>query len=258
MVEGGAFQRKNPASIGQGTDATNDAIRLREPDARVAFDLATAERLFDVDFLGALRLDATVLADLPAGGGIAFVASVMAFRSGAMRPWKRSIRPTSKQRRAAVDSAGEKTLWQAFSKRCNGQTMTYYLKLYLSTFAAFLAIDMLWLGIVAREFYKKQLGLLLAPDPNWFVAIIFYAVFVAGLLIFVVLPGLKAGSIRTTLSLAALFGFVTYATYDLTNLATIKNWPLPLTVVDILWGTILSVSVSFFGFTLGKWLGQPI
>ena len=126
------------------------------------------------------------------------------------------------------------------------------LKLYLVSLAAFFAIDMLWLGLVARSFYRQYLGFLMAPSPNWFVAIIFYLLFVVGILVFVVLPGLGANSLKTTLTRAALFGLITYATYDLTNLATLKDWPALLSIVDMLWGTFLSVSVSFVGFIVGK------
>ena len=130
--------------------------------------------------------------------------------------------------------------------------MIKYFKLYLVSLAAFFAIDMLWLGLVARSFYQQYLGFLMAPSPNWFVAIIFYLLFVVGILVFVVLPGLGANSLKTTLSRAALFGLITYATYDLTNLATLKDWPALLSIVDMLWGTFLSVSVSCVGFIAGK------
>ena len=132
--------------------------------------------------------------------------------------------------------------------------MIYYIKLYFATLIAFFAIDMVWLGLVARSFYRKHLGFLLAPTPNWLAAIIFYLLFILGILLFVVVPGLKANSLRTTLLYAALFGLITYATYDLTNLATVKNWPLLVTVVDLIWGMALSVAVSFIGFMAGKWL----
>ena len=130
--------------------------------------------------------------------------------------------------------------------------MMRYLKLYLVSLAAFFAIDMLWLGLVARSFYQQYLGFLMAPSPNWFAAIIFYLLFVVGILVFVVLPGLRVNSLKTTLLRAALFGLITYATYDLTNLATLKDWPALLSIVDMLWGTFLSVSVSFVGFIVGK------
>jgi uncharacterized membrane protein len=132
--------------------------------------------------------------------------------------------------------------------------MGYYLKLYLATLVAFFAIDLVWLGLVARSFYSKHLGFLMAPKVNWPAALIFYLLFVVGILVFAVLPGLEAGSLRTTLLRAALFGLIAYATYDLTNLATLKDWPLVVTVVDLAWGTILSVAVSLAGYLAGGWL----
>ena len=132
--------------------------------------------------------------------------------------------------------------------------MVYYLKLYLVTLIVFFAIDMVWLGLVARTFYRKYLGFLMAPSPNWLAAIIFYLLFIVGILVFVVVPGLEANSLKTTLLRAALFGLIAYATYDLTNLATVKDWPLLITVVDRAWGTALSVMVSLGSFMAGKWL----
>jgi len=132
--------------------------------------------------------------------------------------------------------------------------MAYYLKLYLATFIAFLAIDMVWLGLVARTFYRKYLGFLMAPNPNWLAAILFYLLFIFGVLVLAVLPGLELNSLKTTLLRGAIFGLVAYATYDLTNLATVKDWPLIVTVVDMIWGTVLSTVVSYAGYLAGKWL----
>ena len=132
--------------------------------------------------------------------------------------------------------------------------MAQYLKLYLATLLAFFVIDMLWLGVVARDFYQRQLGFLLRPQPNWFAAIVFYLLFIAGLVVFVITPGLSAGSARKVLLLGALFGLITYATYDLTNLATVKDWPLLVTIVDLCWGVILAASVSYAGFLAGRYL----
>ena len=133
--------------------------------------------------------------------------------------------------------------------------MAYYLKLYFATLIAFFAVDIVWLGLVARTFYRKYLGFLMAPSPNWLAAIIFYLLYIVGILVLAVLPGLETNSLETTLLRGALFGLVAYATYDLTNLATIKNWPLVVTIVDMIWGTVLSVAVSFAGYMAGKWLG---
>jgi len=130
--------------------------------------------------------------------------------------------------------------------------MAYYLKLYFATLIAFFAIDMVWLGVVARTFYRKYLGFLLTPTTNWIAAVLFYLLFILGILVFVVVPGLQDNSLKATLLRAALFGLITYATYDLTNLATVKNWPVLITVIDMAWGTFLSVSVSCVGFIVGK------
>ena len=130
--------------------------------------------------------------------------------------------------------------------------MTYYLKLYFATLIAFLAIDMVWLGFVARTIYQKYLGFLLAPTTNWIAALLFYLLFILGILVFVVVPGLEKNSLKVTLLRAALFGLITYATYDLTNLATVKNWPVLITVIDMAWGTVLSVVVSYISFLAGK------
>jgi uncharacterized membrane protein len=130
--------------------------------------------------------------------------------------------------------------------------MRYYIKLYFITLIAFLAIDMVWLGLVARTFYRNYLGFLMTPTTNWIAAVLFYLLFILGILVFVVVPGLQNNLLKATLLRAALFGLVTYATYDLTNLATVKNWPVLITVIDMAWGTILSVVVSFIGFMVGK------
>ncbi len=132
--------------------------------------------------------------------------------------------------------------------------MVFYLKLYFATLIAFLVIDLLWLGVIARTFYQRHLGFLMASQPNWLAAILFYLLFVVGVLVFVLVPGLKGDSFKTTLLRAALFGLITYATYDLTNLAVVKDWPLIVTVVDMIWGMVLSVAVSSIGLAAGRWL----
>ena len=132
--------------------------------------------------------------------------------------------------------------------------IAHYLKLYVATLLAFFAVDMFWLVLVARGFYAKQLEPWLRQPPNWWAAIPFYLLFVVGLLVFAVVPGLQAGSWRRAVSLGAFFGLITYATYDLTNLATIKGWPWIVTAVDMAWGTVLAASVSYLGYLAGKWL----
>ena len=132
--------------------------------------------------------------------------------------------------------------------------MIYYLKLYLATLVVFFAVDMVWLGLVASSFYKKHLGYLMSPTVNWYAAIIFYLLFILGILVFVVLPGVKENSLQNTILRAVLFGLITYATYDLTNLATINQWPLLVTLVDLAWGMVLSTVVSIAGFFIARWL----
>lgn len=122
--------------------------------------------------------------------------------------------------------------------------MLYYLKLYLLTFIAFLAVDAVWLSLIAKNFYAKHLGYLMAEQPNLVAALIFYLIFVVAILVLVVLPTLEA-PLAKTLLLAAVFGFASYATYDLTNLATVKNWPLLVTVVDLIWGTSIATVTAF-------------
>ncbi len=124
-----------------------------------------------------------------------------------------------------------------------------YVLVYLVSVPVFFAIDMLWLGFVASSFYKAQLGSLLGP-VNWSVAILFYLLFLVGLIIFAIAPALQDRSIGTALLYGALFGFFTYMTYDLTNLSTIRDWPWSLSFVDIAWGTVLSAAVASITYWL--------
>ncbi|MBU6310459.1 DUF2177 family protein [Patescibacteria group bacterium] len=119
-----------------------------------------------------------------------------------------------------------------------------FIQLYLIALPIFFAIDMLWLGIVAQSFYASQLGALLTPNVNWIAAISFYLLFIAGLVVFVIAPAVAKSSVSHALLFGAFFGLVAYATYDLTNLATLKDWPLLVTFVDMAWGTALGASVS--------------
>lgn len=122
-----------------------------------------------------------------------------------------------------------------------------FFTLYAIAVPIFLAFDALWLGLIARGFYQNQIGYLLGP-VNWVAAIIFYLIFVAGLVFFAMLPALESDSFATAMLLGAIFGGIAYATYDLTNLATIKDWPLFLSIVDIAWGTALGALVSGLTF----------
>jgi uncharacterized membrane protein len=132
-----------------------------------------------------------------------------------------------------------------------------YAQLYLLTTVIFFAIDMLWLGLIAKGFYREKLGYLMAPKVNWTAAFIFYFIYIAGILYFVVVPGLNNGTTATVLLNGALLGFLCYATYDLTNLATVRNWPISVVVVDIAWGIVLTASTAFLSYTFAlkllKW-----
>jgi uncharacterized membrane protein len=123
-----------------------------------------------------------------------------------------------------------------------------FLLYYAISFIVFLAIDALWLGLVAPKFYKAQIGHLMAEKPNLIAALVFYLIFIAGLVYFVLLPAITNDSWVTAFANGALFGFVTYATYDLTNYATLKNWPITMVIVDLTWGLVLSTSVSLISY----------
>ncbi len=128
------------------------------------------------------------------------------------------------------------------------------IKLYFIALPVFFAIDIVWLGVIARGFYSRHLGYLFRPSVNWTAAMIFYLLFIAGIIIFAVRPALESQSLARALSYGALFGFFTYATYDLTNLATIRDWPLIVTVVDLIWGTVLCGSVASITYSIAtRW-----
>ncbi len=130
-----------------------------------------------------------------------------------------------------------------------------FIKLYLIALPVFFLIDMIWLGLVAKSFYANQIGYLLKPDVNWVAAIIFYLLFIVGLIAFVVTPAMEAGSWKYALGYGALFGLITYATYDLTNLALTKDWPLLVTIVDLIWGAVLAALVSTITVLIATKLG---
>lgn len=130
--------------------------------------------------------------------------------------------------------------------------MSQYFTSYIATLIVFLAIDYVWLSKIALNFYSQKLGSMLLDKPNLMAAVAFYAVYVLGIIIFAVTPALKAGSAQHALIYGALFGFFAYATYDMTNYATLKNWPLMLSLVDIVWGTILTGTSAFAGFLITR------
>ena len=138
----------------------------------------------------------------------------------------------------------------------NFTSMSFY-KLAISyglTTLVFFAIDMVWLGLLAKNLYRNYLGSFLSDKVNWTAAIIFYLLFIVGIFYFAILPAIEKNSLTKAIIAGVLFGFFTYATYDLTNLATLKNWPLPIVFIDIVWGMILTGLVSTAGYFIVKWV----
>jgi uncharacterized membrane protein len=127
---------------------------------------------------------------------------------------------------------------------------------YVIAAAVFLALDMLWLVLIAEGLYDRYLGDLLADDPNVFAAAVFYAIFVAGLVHFVIRPALAAQSWRKALTDGAAFGLVTYATWDLTSLAVLDGFPVEIVPVDMAWGAVLAAAVSTATYHLWRRLNR--
>jgi uncharacterized membrane protein len=137
----------------------------------------------------------------------------------------------------------------------NGEMAFYKLIIvYASSLFLFLVVDFIWLGWVAQSFYHRHLGELLSQRVNWPAAIAFYLIFIVGLMIFCIVPALNRASLIRALVLGGLFGFFTYATYELTNYALIRKWPGALVPVDIAWGVALCAIVSAGGYLVGSWL----
>lgn len=120
---------------------------------------------------------------------------------------------------------------------------------------AFLVIDLLWLGIVAKSIYGHHLGHLMRPTVHWPAALTFYALFVGGLVVLAVYPALDQGGWTRALLIGLIYGFLTYMTYELTNWAVLKDWPAGIVAIDIAWGTILGGAVATASFWIGQWLG---
>lgn len=130
--------------------------------------------------------------------------------------------------------------------------MSYFIRIYGVSLIVFLGIDMIWLGFIAKKLYAKYLGYIMAEKIVWIAAVIFYLIFIAGLVFFVISPALKGKGLSYALYAGAFLGLVTYATYDLTNLATIKNWPIIITILDLLWGMFISSATSGITFLIMK------
>lgn len=119
---------------------------------------------------------------------------------------------------------------------------------YIIATVIFFCIDMLWLGLIAKNFYREKLGFIFNGEVRWGAAIVFYLIYIFGILFFAVSPALRDSSWKLALHNGALFGLMCYATYDLTNMATISQWPAIVVVVDIVWGIVLTGSVSILTY----------
>lgn len=130
-----------------------------------------------------------------------------------------------------------------------------FIKLYAIALPVFIVIDAIWLGFVAKNFYRDQIGILMKSEINWAAAVVFYLLFVVGLVLFVVAPAIEKKSWMHALLFGALFGLITYATYDLSNLATLKDWPILVTIVDLAWGATLAASVATATYFIARRVG---
>lgn len=128
--------------------------------------------------------------------------------------------------------------------------MAQFFKLYGIAFVLFLVIDLIWLGLIAKNLYQNQIGTLLKTNTNWTAAIVFYLLFIGGLVFFAINPTISSDTVWKAMLYGALFGFITYATYDLTNLATLEGWPIQITIIDLIWGSFLGSSVSSLTYVL--------
>lgn len=127
---------------------------------------------------------------------------------------------------------------------------------WLASAAAFTLLDAVWLSQMTPRFYRPALGDLLAARPNFAAAAVFYLLYVTGVLVLAVLPAVEKGSLARALALGAFVGLMAYGTYDLTNHATLKDWPVRLSVVDIAWGTLLTSLSACAGYLAMRFAGS--
>jgi uncharacterized membrane protein len=128
---------------------------------------------------------------------------------------------------------------------------------YLAALVTLAVFDALWLGVVAREFYKARLGQLLLEQPLWWAAIAFYLIHAAGIAVFAVPPAVTAGTWAAAALYGALFGFCVYAAYDLTNLATLRGWPMAVSLVDLAWGALVTAAATLVAFLVVRAVQAP-
>jgi uncharacterized membrane protein len=136
--------------------------------------------------------------------------------------------------------------------------MTRYIAAYVATFVVFVAIDFVWLSSMANVLYKPVLKDILLPEFRLAPAVVFYLLFPLGLVIFGVAAGIRSGNWTDALVYGALFGFFAYATYDLTNQATLRNWETKLTLIDLAWGSFVSGTAATAGFFISGWIERAI
>jgi uncharacterized membrane protein len=142
----------------------------------------------------------------------------------------------------------------ARAKRGRDMIKTYGIA-YAGTLISFLLIDAIWLGVVAKNIYRDQLGELMLPSPNLAVAATFYLFFAMAIVALAVRPGLDAGAIWSAIGYGAVLGLAAYGTYDMTNLSTLKGWPVSLSIIDLAWGTVLTSAASASGYAAVRYFG---
>ena len=130
--------------------------------------------------------------------------------------------------------------------------MSRNLLAYFATLIVFGIVDFIWLGFIAKDLYRNGIGHLMAETPNWVAAVLFYLLFIVGLVYFAVAPALAVDQWQRAAINAALFGFFCYATYDLTNLATLRGWPVSIVVADLVWGAFVSTVGATAGFFITR------
>jgi uncharacterized membrane protein len=128
---------------------------------------------------------------------------------------------------------------------------------YLAALVALAILDGLWLGVVSREFYKARLGQFLLDEPLWSVAVLFYLIHAAGIAVFAVPPAMAAGTWISAVLYGALFGFCVYAAYDITNLATLRGWPMAVSLVDLAWGAVATAASTLTAFLVLRAVQAP-
>lgn len=126
--------------------------------------------------------------------------------------------------------------------------MLEFIKIFLITFFIFLVIELIWLSVLAKDFYQRELGYIMSSKPNLMATVVFAILFVLGMVFFVIYPAIEGNSWTYSLLVGMFYGIITYSTYTLTNLATLKDWPLKVSIIDLVWGSLLGGIVSTISF----------